>query len=286
MKSRRVAARASLTPLCRAPDRHDTARISGPGVLLEWARSGAETRRLPGLLQRGTEPRVLGRPHAVRRGERTPGSPCGPQQHTVGISLPGPGSVASGGLIRNSRPTGVRPGREPTSRGRQHVCDRPSDGPFPPHHRAMARASLDSCRVLPITGCCAISTSLSCRRMNAARSSAASAAPCGCLRRSRCVPGLWAGSVLGRRSHRNTKAAINDVILRGRRVGWPLIAIDGFEYIRRGDGAPLGFSVRLWASAQDAAEQSCRCGSSGALKIGTASRLNRRACWRRRIPRP
>ena len=28
---------------------------------------------------------------------------------------------------------------------------------------------------------------------------------------------LWAGSVLGRRSHRNTKAAINDVILRGRR---------------------------------------------------------------------
>ena len=27
-------------------------------------------------------------------------------QHTVGISLPGPGSVASGGLIRNSRPTG------------------------------------------------------------------------------------------------------------------------------------------------------------------------------------
>ena len=93
-------------PLCRAPDRHDTARISGPGVLLEWAGSGAETRRLPGLLQRGTEPRVLGRPHAVRRGERTPGSPCGPQQHTVGISLPGPGSVASGGLIRNSRPTG------------------------------------------------------------------------------------------------------------------------------------------------------------------------------------
>ena len=28
---------------------------------------------------------------------------------------------------------------------------------------------------------------------------------------------LWAGSVLGRRSHCNTKAAINDVILRGRR---------------------------------------------------------------------
>ena len=41
---------------------------------------------------------------------------------------------------------------------------------------------------------------------------------------------LWAGSVLGRRSYRNTKAAINDVILRGRLVGLPLIATDGFEY--------------------------------------------------------
>ena len=71
---------------------------------------------------------------------------------------------------------------------------------------------------------------------------------------------LWAGSVLGRRSHRNTKAAINDVILRGRRVGCPLIATDGFEYYVGVMVAPLGFSVRLWASAQDAAEQSCRSG--------------------------
>ena len=106
----------------------------------------------------------------------------------------------------------------------------PSDGPFPHHHRAMARASLDSCRRASITGCGAISTSLSCRRMHAARSSAASAAPCGCLRRSRCVPACGPGSVLGRRSHRNTKAAINDVILRGRRVGFPLTATDGVEY--------------------------------------------------------
>ena len=41
---------------------------------------------------------------------------------------------------------------------------------------------------------------------------------------------LWAGSVLGRRSSRNTKAVINDIILRGRLVGVPLIATDGFEY--------------------------------------------------------
>ena len=53
---------------------------------------------------------------------------------------------------------------------------------------------------------------------------------------------LWAGSVLGRRSHRNTKAAINDVILRGRRVGCPLIATDGFEYY-------VGVMVRLLGSA-------------------------------------
>ena len=84
---------------------------------------------------------------------------------------------------------------------------------------------------------------------------------------------LWAGSVLGRRSHRNTKAAINDVILRGRRVGCPLIATDGFEYY-------VGVMVRLLGSA---------CVYGQVLKtrrnnrvvrverrvtIGTASRLN------------
>ena len=41
---------------------------------------------------------------------------------------------------------------------------------------------------------------------------------------------LWAGSLLGRRPYRNTKAALNDVILRGRLVGFPLVATDGFEY--------------------------------------------------------
>ena len=84
---------------------------------------------------------------------------------------------------------------------------------------------------------------------------------------------LWAGSVLGRRSHRNTKAAINDVILRGRRVGCPLIATDGFEYY-------VGVMVRLLGSA-------CVYGQvlktrrnnrvvrvERRVKIGTASRLN------------
>ena len=40
---------------------------------------------------------------------------------------------------------------------------------------------------------------------------------------------LWASSLVGRRSYRNTKAVLNDVILRGRLVGIPLIATDGFE---------------------------------------------------------
>ena len=41
---------------------------------------------------------------------------------------------------------------------------------------------------------------------------------------------LWAGSVLGRRASRNAPAVLNDVIRRGRVVGFPLIATDGFEY--------------------------------------------------------
>ena len=41
---------------------------------------------------------------------------------------------------------------------------------------------------------------------------------------------LWASSLVGRRSYRNTNAVLNDVILRGRLVGLPLIATDGFEY--------------------------------------------------------
>ena len=41
---------------------------------------------------------------------------------------------------------------------------------------------------------------------------------------------LWAGSVLGRRASRNATAVLTDVIRRGRVVGFPLIATDGFAY--------------------------------------------------------
>ena len=53
---------------------------------------------------------------------------------------------------------------------------------------------------------------------------------------------LGAGSGLGRRASRNATAVLNDVILRGRVVGFPLIATEGFEY----DG---GVSERLFGSA-------------------------------------
>ena len=44
---------------------------------------------------------------------------------------------------------------------------------------------------------------------------------------------LWAGSVLGRRSSRNTTAVVNDVIRRRHLAGVLLIATDGFEYYFR-----------------------------------------------------
>ena len=53
---------------------------------------------------------------------------------------------------------------------------------------------------------------------------------------------LWAESVLGRRSSRHATAVLNDVILRGRVVGFPLIATEGFEY-------DVGGSERLLGSA-------------------------------------
>ena len=40
---------------------------------------------------------------------------------------------------------------------------------------------------------------------------------------------LWAGSVLGRRSDHNARTVISDAVRRGRVVGYPLIATDGFE---------------------------------------------------------
>jgi hypothetical protein len=61
--------------------------------------------RTPNLLQRSTQPRVVGRPHAVDLRRRTHGRPCGVEQGALGLTLPGPGSAPSGGLTGNSRRT-------------------------------------------------------------------------------------------------------------------------------------------------------------------------------------
>ena len=125
---------------------------------------------------------------------------------------------------------GVRPSSEPASRGRERFCHGPSHGPFPQHpvarwlerastaaehfYRRMLRdfeiVELQADELFTFVG-----------------------------NKSRAIwlfaiievsSRLWAGSRLGRRSYRNTQAVINDVILRGRLVGIPLIATDGFEY--------------------------------------------------------
>ena len=83
---------------------------------------------------------------------------------------------------------------------------------------------------------------------------------------------LWAGSVLGRRSYRNTKAVISDVIFRGRLVGVPLIATDGFEYyvevMERLFGSACVYGQVLKSRRNDRVVRVER-----RLKIGTASRL-------------
>ena len=60
---------------------------------------------------------------------------------------------------------------------------------------------------------------------------------------------LWAESVLGRRSDQNARAVISDAVRRGRVVGRPLIATDGFEYYAGavGDLRPPAQGVALRA---------------------------------------
>ena len=88
---------------------------------------------------------------------------------------------------------------------------------------------------------------------------------------------LWAGSVLGRRSYRNTEAVITDVILRGRLVGVPLIATDGFEYyfgvIARFFGSACVYGQVLKTRRNDRVVRVER-----RVKIGTTSRL-KAALW-------
>ena len=84
---------------------------------------------------------------------------------------------------------------------------------------------------------------------------------------------LWAGSRLGRRSYRNTTAVLNDVILRGRLVGVPLIATDGFEH-------DVGVIMRLvgpacvYGQVMKTRRNNRVIRVERRLKIGTTSRLH------------
>ena len=83
---------------------------------------------------------------------------------------------------------------------------------------------------------------------------------------------LWAGSVLGRRSDRNARAVINDVVRRGRVVGCPLIATDGFEYYV-GPVAGLFGSACLYGQVLKTRRNNCVVRVERRVKIGTAKRL-------------
>ena len=83
---------------------------------------------------------------------------------------------------------------------------------------------------------------------------------------------LWAGSVLGRRSDRNARAVINDVIRRGRVVGCPLIATDGFEHYFGAVGGLLG-SACVYGQVLKTRRNNRVARVERRVKIGTANRL-------------
>ena len=76
----------------------------------------------------------------------------------------------------------------------------------------------------------------------------------------------------GRRSDRNARAVINDVVRRGRVVGCPLIATDGFEYYV-GPVAGLFGSACLYGQVLKTRRNNCVVRVERRVKIGTAKRL-------------
>ncbi|MBQ02785.1 MAG: hypothetical protein CL477_19160 [Acidobacteria bacterium] len=88
---------------------------------------------------------------------------------------------------------------------------------------------------------------------------------------------LWAGSVFGRRSSRNARAVLNDVIFRGRLVGCPLIATDGFEYYFGVIGG-LFESACVYGQVLKTRRNDRVVRVERRVKIGTASRL-KAALW-------
>ena len=88
---------------------------------------------------------------------------------------------------------------------------------------------------------------------------------------------LWAGSLLGRRSDRNAWAIISDVIRRGRVVGAPLIATDGFESYVGAVGVLFG-STCVYGHVLKTRRNNRVVRVERRVKIGTATRL-KAALW-------
>jgi IS1 family transposase len=84
---------------------------------------------------------------------------------------------------------------------------------------------------------------------------------------------LWAGSRLGRRSYRHTKAIFQEVLLRGRQVGVPLIATDGFAYYVRVIVRLVGPAC-IYGQVIKTRRKNRVIRVERRLKIGTDSRLN------------
>ena len=88
---------------------------------------------------------------------------------------------------------------------------------------------------------------------------------------------LWAGCVLGRRSDQNARAVINDVVRRGRIVGYPLIATDGFEYYLGAVGDLVGPAC-VYGQVLKTRRNNRVIRVERRVKIGRASRLQA-ALW-------
>ena len=83
---------------------------------------------------------------------------------------------------------------------------------------------------------------------------------------------LWAGCVLGRRSARTATAVLNDVVLRGCLVGFPLIVTDGFEYYVEAIVCRFG-SACVYGQILKTRRNHRVVRVERRVKIGTASRL-------------
>ena len=83
---------------------------------------------------------------------------------------------------------------------------------------------------------------------------------------------LWAGSVLGRRSDHNARTVISDAVRRGRVVGYPLIATDGFEYYAGAVGDLFGPAC-VFGQVLKTRRNNRVVRVERRVKIGTAARL-------------